>query len=198
MKWKRFFIISGIGLVLALGFRFYLQQQTSQVPRGSTAVYAIDASGNARVEISDRIYFSRPDIEQNFDSYLDRIGGRSADVEVLAKSMREKVDSLSKSLGRQMTVDGFAARVVKEAEFGGRKNEFNWQAFAALNGATWKVAFPQTEQILMNDHSSLALVLPAGARVLSTDPEPDTSADGVLTWRGPREMPWPVVEYQVP
>jgi hypothetical protein len=198
MKWKRFLIISGIGLVLALGFRFYLQHQAAQVPRGSTAVYAIDANGNARVEFSDRIYFSTPEVEQNFDSYLDRIGGRSADTEVLAKSMRDKADSLSKSLGRQMTVDGFAARVVKEAEFGGRLNEFNWQAFAALENATWRVAFPQTEQIMMNEHSSLTLILPAGASIVSAEPQPDTSAGGTLTWRGPRDMPWPIVEYQLP
>lgn len=198
INWKRILIISAVGLVIALGFRFYLQYQTSQVPRGSAAVYTIDANGDARVELTDRIYFSRPDIEQNFDSYLERISGRSVDVEVLAKTMREKVDSLSQNLGRQMAVGDFSAKVVKEADFGGRQNEFRWRSFASLEDATWKIAFPQTETVMMNDRSSLSLVLPPGAQVLAAEPGPDTTENGVLTWRGPREIPWPIVSYRLP
>lgn len=198
INWKRFFIVSAIGLVLALGFRFYLQYQTSQVPRGTVVVYALDSQGNARVSMSDRIYFNRPEVSQNFDSYMDRLGGRNPDVETLAKSMREKVDALAANLGREMRVDEFSSRIVKHADYGGRESEFTWYGFARREGDGWRLSFPQTERVAMNDYSSLSVVLPAGARLVAVEPQPDAEAGGALTWKGPREMPWPQVDYTLP
>lgn len=192
-------IIGVIAIILAVGFGYVVRARLRGAEMGTDITYALDAAGAARVEMREKVYFTTPEIERNYDGVLARQSGTPLDVRSQQARVRQAVNKLVKATGRtDMAVENFGGRLEKANGYGARVLTFNWRNFARRDQDTWRVDFRGAGQISLNERSTLVLLLPAGAAIAELSVAPDERSGERLVWRGPREMQWPYIVYRLP
>jgi len=196
---RKLLVVMVVLIGLALSYNLTMRAKLRDVERGTDIVYRIQPSGNATVEMREKIYFTKPEYERNYDVIIARQKDRPLDV----RSQETRVRQLIKRLAEQTGYDGwkvvnFKGRLEKNRDYGARVLSFDWYNFARPWGSDWVVDYRIAGGVSMNEKSSFSVVLPWGAEIIRVEPGPD-ERDGLrLTWRGPREMTWPYVVFRLP
>jgi len=177
-------------LLLIPGFFliWHLRSKADQGVYGTDMIYVLDEEGNARVTMVDKVYFTTPAVEKNFEETLSR----PVAVQDLELRIKEMVQKLAREAGvSDWAVDGFSGYRKKEVGFGGRYVSFTWKNFARRQGNQLVVDFRFAQKIRMNEHSSLVIVPPAGLKIIRLEPVADSKGQDRLVWQGPKEIAWP-------
>ncbi|MCL4426286.1 MAG: DUF4897 domain-containing protein [Firmicutes bacterium] len=185
---RRWLLILVLLLVPGILSAWQLRTRVDQGVYGNDIVYTIDREGNARVTMVDKVYFTSPAVEKNFEGTMTR--------EVSTRDIETRTREMIKRLGQEAGFTGWSAEDFsgyrkKEAGFGARVITFTWKNFARRQGDQWVVDFRFAQKIMMNERSSLTIIPPPGTKPLQVEPQADGISQNRLVWQGPREMPWP-------
>lgn len=174
---------------------FQVRTRMAAARLGSDITYAIDERGDATVRMLEKTYFVDAETERNFDGMVARAG--EPDAEKFGVGIQESVKGLGETIGRPgMDVSGFRASFRRMPDYGAREYSFRWTGFAERREQSWVVDFRAAEKIKLTKDSSLVVVLPPGAGLVSVDPLPKQTDARTLIWSGPLEIPWPYIEYR--
>jgi uncharacterized membrane protein len=171
-----------------------------QGPVGQTGIDAdtvvleadVDADGDAAWRVSYRIRLDdqnttdafedlRADIEANTAQYLDRFEGR----------IRRTVTDAENATGREMAVRNVTVDVTREpqpdVEFGTITYRYEWTGFATSDGDTVR-AGDAVDRLILDSGTVLQFTWPAEYGLQSSTPEPTTTENDRVVWRGPQDF----------
>lgn len=189
-------------LLVFVSFTFFggmavlqVRDRMSNARLGSDLVYTLDEGGNASVEMVEKTYFADADTQKNFDAMVARVGRPG--VESFGEGMEKSLTEVMKVTGRaNMAMSGFQAEFHKTESYGARVYRFKWDGFAEQRDGRWVIDFRAANGIKLTKDSSLTVIVPPRASILSADPAPAAEQGGRLVWSGPGELPWPYIEYR--
>lgn len=174
---------------------YQVRDRMGKARLGSDVTYTLDEKGTASVRMVEKTYFVDDDTRKNFESLVARIG--RPDAESFGQGMQQPLSDLMDRTGRtNMVMSGFEAGFDRQQEYGGRVYRFKWEGFAEQRDGRWVIDFRAANGIKLTKDSSLTVIVPPRASILSADPAPAAEQGGRLVWSGPGELPWPYIEYR--
>ncbi|HZK67134.1 MAG TPA: DUF4897 domain-containing protein [Chloroflexota bacterium] len=174
---------------------YQVRDRMSNARLGSDVTYTLDQNGTASARMVEKTYFIDDETRKNFEALVARIG--NPDAESFGKGMEQPLTNLKDQTGRtNMAMSGFQAEFQKTEGYGARVYRFKWEGFAEQRDGRWVIDFRAANSIKLTKDSSLTVVIPPGASLLTADPAPAAVQGGKVVWSGSGEMPWPYIEYR--
>ncbi len=157
----------------------------------SSSNYKYDYEGRATLDIETEILFNKPNqMTQFLEQYEKPKEQQQAD-------FQESITKFAESFNRIMTVEDFQStatvlgtnrvKVVEHAVIAG---------FSAVEEGIVNTDMGDMEFDLTGVESSLTLEIPAGAKVVSVEPEPSSSIGGnIFIWSNTGKTPFPKIKF---
>jgi hypothetical protein len=149
----------------------------------------IDTEGNADWQVEYRLRLDDETAEQAFDDLqADIEANQSSYLGPFEDRIRATAGTAENATGREMTVDQFAVSTERREQpqdsFGIVTFEFEWVGFAEADGETVR-AGDAVEQLFLQEDERLEFSWPETHQLQSSDPEPQTTGQQRVVWRGP-------------
>ncbi len=127
-------------------------------------------------ETTDAFESIADDVDEDPEPYLTRFADR----------IDSTVATASDATERDMSIDGFAVETERQSlarEYGVIRYTFDWDGFAAVDGAELR-AGDAIEGLYLDDGTRLLLSWPDAYELTDVSPEPDDQRQNAVIWRG--------------
>ncbi|MEF8938015.1 MAG: hypothetical protein V5A32_08685 [Halovenus sp.] len=149
----------------------------------------LDAEGDADWQVEYRLRLDDETDEQAFDDLqADIEANQSSYLGPFEERIRATAGTAENATGREMTVDQFGVSTERREQpqdaFGIVTFEFEWAGFADVDGETIR-AGDAVEQLFLQEEERLEFSWPETHQLQSSDPDPETTEQQRVVWRGP-------------
>jgi len=171
-------------------FLAFLLVTTAASLTGEFSSYSIHLleSGDALFVITERIPLSTPEDLEAWEVFASNYSLSEEYEEIISMT----VSSISKELGREMSVSDFNLSLYLSPapgkSYGVIEYSFLWRNFSVVRGNSLSCGDIFVGGFYISSSETLSVIIPDGFSLVEASPSPDELRDNELIWYGPKEF----------